>query len=108
MSRFLTIGAGLFLSAIIAAQTPAFEVASVKLNKTGQGPFVLPIQPGGRVTLQYRTVRSLVQFAYSPIDSPLQESQIVGGPNWVDTDHFDVVAKMEDDPVPGRATAELV
>jgi uncharacterized protein (TIGR03435 family) len=108
MSRFLITSAAFFLSAAIAAQTPAFEVASVKLNRTGQGPFVLPIQPGGRVTLQYRTLRSLVQFAYSPIDSPLQESQIVGGPDWVDADHFDIVAKMEGDPAPGRATAELV
>ena len=108
MSRFLTASAVFVLSAAMAAQTPAFEVASVKLNKTGQGPFVLPIQPGGRVTLQYRTVRSLVQFAYSPIDSPLQESQIVGGPDWVDADHFDIVAKMGGAPPPGRATAELV
>jgi len=40
----------------------------------------------------------LLQFAYRPDDgSPLLRDRIVGGPNWIDSDHFDVEAKLEAD-----------
>lgn len=88
------------------AQSPSFEVASIRVNKSGESQAVLPIQPGGRVTLTNRTLRSLVQFAYSTIDVPLEESQIVGGPDWASRERFDILAKMEGTPPRGRATAE--
>jgi uncharacterized protein (TIGR03435 family) len=91
------------VSTTAAAQAPSFEVASVKLNKTGDPQSVPPMQPGGRVTLTNRTLRSLVQFAYSPIE----QIQIVGGPEWVDRDRFDILAITGGNPARGRATAEL-
>ena len=89
------------------AQLPSFEVASVRITQSGEPQSVPPFQPGGRVTLTNRTLRYLVQFAYSSIDSQLQDFQIVGGPDWADRDRFDVLAKMEGSPPPEPATADL-
>ena len=96
------------VNSALLAQAPSFEVASIKVNTIGneqagpQNP-----QPGGRVTLTNRTLRFLVQFAYSPFESPLHDFQIVGGPDWVDRDRFDITAKMPGDPVPNPETANL-
>lgn len=92
---------------LVDAQSPSFEVASVKINKSGESQAVPPIQRGGRVTLTNRTLRSLVQFAYSTVDVPLEESQIVDGPGWANRDRFDILAKIEGTPPPGRATADM-
>jgi uncharacterized protein (TIGR03435 family) len=102
VSLALAIGTGVLLN----AQPPSFEVASVRVNNVGEPQSVPPFQPGGRVVLTNRTLRYLVQFAYSSMDSQLQEFQIVGGPDWVDRDRFDVLAKMEGSPPPEPATAD--
>ena len=91
---------------LVDAQPASFEVASIRINKSGESQAVPPIQPGGRVTLTNRTLRSLVQFAYSTVDVPIEEFQIMGGPDWVNRDRFDVLARMEGTPPPGRATAD--
>jgi uncharacterized protein (TIGR03435 family) len=93
------------LSHVVMTQAPAFEVASIKLN-AGDFQSVPPVQ-AGRVTLTNRTLRSLVQFAYSSLELSLHDRQIVGGPEWIDRDRFDITATMERNPSPGPATANL-
>jgi uncharacterized protein (TIGR03435 family) len=107
--RIAKIGVVLVIGLVelMRAQAPSFEVASVKLNKTGEPQSVPQMQPGGRVTLINRTLRYLVQFAYSSLESQLHDLQIVGGPDWADRDRFDITAKMEGNPSPGRETANL-
>ena len=83
-----------------------FEVASVKPSALPAGNGVL--RPGpkggpgsgdpGRVTYTFSTIRDLMVDAYS-----VKRSQISGGPNWLDSERFDIVAK-----VPGGATKEQV
>jgi uncharacterized protein (TIGR03435 family) len=93
---------------VLSAQAPpSFEVASVKVNTSGDPQSSPQMQPGGRLTLTYRTLRYLVQFAYSTLESPLHDFQIVGGPDWADKDRFDVTAKMEGNPPPAPTTANL-
>lgn len=77
------------------APAPAFEVASIKPNKSNDGRIMLGMQPGGRFTATNATLRLLVRQAYG-----LQDFQIVGGPTWLDGDHFDIVAKAEGDIQP--------
>ena len=72
------------------SQLPQFEVATIKPNKSGDGRVMLQIQPGGRFNATNVTLRLLIRNAYQ-----LQDFQIVGGPNWQNDDHFDVVAKAE-------------
>jgi uncharacterized protein (TIGR03435 family) len=76
------------------AESPAFEVASVKPNKAGDpGRRMLMPQPGGRLTAANVAAAELIRFAYE-----LPDFQIVGGPDWLNSDRFDVVAKAEGDP----------
>ncbi len=85
-----------------SAQAPtdlAFEAASVKPNKSGDGLFALNFQPGGRFTATDITLQQLISFAYGA-PQPLPLSQIIGGPSWIDSDRFDVVAKTGGDLQP--------
>ena len=103
-----TLVLGMCLTGVAITQSPSFEVASIKVNKIGNEQSVSQNpQPGGRVTLTNRTLRWLVQFAYSPFESPLHDFQIVRGPDWADDDRFDIAAKMPGDPTPGVETANL-
>jgi uncharacterized protein (TIGR03435 family) len=69
----------------------AFEVASVKPNKTGDGRVMLGMQPGGRFNATNVPLRLLLRQAFN-----VQDFQIVGGPDWITSDRFDVVAKAPD------------
>ena len=74
-------------------KNPEFEVASVKPNTSGMaGKVSIQTQPGGRFTAENVTGRQLIRFAYQ-----LQDSQLSGGPKWLDDDRFDIVAKAEGD-----------
>src|SRR5438093_3258557 len=93
------------LSAQATPPAPAFEVASIKPNNSGDGRVMLGNQPG-RFTATNVTLRMLIRNAYQ-----LQDFQISGGPGWLASDHFDVVAKIEagdpdvmpaGPPVPGQ------
>ena len=92
--------------AALSAQTPspstpaAFEAASVKRNSEG-GPFSLLFQPGGRFRATNVTAKMLIGAAYGT-PQPLPDYQIAGGPKWLDTDRFDIVAKAAGDPPPGQ------
>jgi uncharacterized protein (TIGR03435 family) len=69
----------------------AFEVASVKANKNGPGPFRIGFQ-GATFTATNITVRQLMAMAFA-VERFLPADQLVGGPSWIDSDRFDVVAK---------------
>jgi bla regulator protein blaR1 len=74
--------------AAASATDDAFEVASVKANKSGQ-PFVqIGMAPGGRFTATNVPLRQLILMAYQ-----LQPFQIEGAPDWITTERFDVIAK---------------
>src|SRR6266576_3662753 len=90
---------------------PQFEVATIKPNKSGDGRVMLQVQPGGRFNATNVTLRLLIRNAYQ-----LQDFQIVGGPGWLASDHFDIVAKIEagdqdampaGPPVPGQGPTRL-
>src|SRR5579862_6835445 len=73
------------------ADRPAFDVASVKANKSGDNRVLLRVQPGGLYTATNVTLKDLLTAAYQ-----LKPQQISGLPNWGDSDHFDVEAKAAD------------
>lgn len=82
------------------AKTPAFEVASITPcppgtpappeEHTGTVQFT---SPGGRFTARATTLKYLLEWAYA-----IQPSQHSGGPSWLGTDRYDVVAKAEGNP----------
>lgn len=73
---------------------PAFEVASVKPAESVRLS-VAPVpraQPGGRFRADAAPVTSLLWFAYG-----VRHDLIVGGPDWVRQDLFEIGAKAETD-----------
>jgi uncharacterized protein (TIGR03435 family) len=97
--------------AALAAQTPqsapAFEVASIKPNNSGDGRVMMQNQPGRYIATNV-TLRLLIRNAYQ-----LQDFQITGGPSWLASDHFDINAKVPDEframapPAPGSGPGPL-
>jgi bla regulator protein BlaR1 len=74
---------------------PAFEVASIKPNNSGDGRVMIGGQPGGRFTASNVPLKLLIRQAYQ-----LQDFQIIGGPSWIASDRYDIVAKAEDGTPP--------
>src|ERR1700693_4924510 len=82
------------------AGDPVFEVASVKANKSGDNRIGIGFQPGGRFRATNAPLRELISAAYGT-PQPLPAFQILGGPRWIESDRFDIVAKAAGDPRPG-------
>jgi len=78
---------------LLAAQDQSFEVASVKRNNSGDRNSLLRILPGGRVSATNFGVRQLIVFAWQ-----LAPFQVIGGPEWIDGDGYDIIVKMEGNP----------
>jgi uncharacterized protein (TIGR03435 family) len=81
------------MAPILHAQAPrsktqqAFEVASIRRNLSGERGFTVNAAPGGRVVATNVPIRNLIQNVYR-----LPDSQIVGGPAWLASDRWDIVA----------------
>ena len=67
-------------------EPPRFEVASIKRNTLNDRIIVIQSQ-NGRFTARGHTLRMLVQQAYQ-----VQEFQIADGPDWIDSERFDIIA----------------
>ena len=102
-ARCAAIGVAALVGSIagaLAAQTPAspaFEVASIKPNKSGNSGWLMAPQPGGRVVAENVPLRALIQAAYQ-----LRAFQVLGGPGWLDTERFDIAAKAAGNPNPNE------
>lgn len=91
-----TLGLVMILSQAAFGQSPAkapeFEVADVKVSSGVNDGGKIQFLPGGRIDMPNVTVKTLIMLAYD-----LQEDLITGGPGWIDSDHFDIVAKAPPD-----------
>jgi uncharacterized protein (TIGR03435 family) len=77
----------------LTAQAPkelAFDVAAIKPSADTKAFSFSMVQPGGRYIGQNMTLRLLIKTAYG-----VHDSQIVGGPSWIDAEHWDINAKAE-------------
>jgi len=90
------VGAALTAALIVGAvgvhahaQQSAFVAASVKPNTTnGAGLANIVLVRPGHLLAQHATVRELIQAAYGV------ENQVVDGPGWIDSVHFEVNAAI--------------
>jgi uncharacterized protein (TIGR03435 family) len=81
----------LSLTTAFAQERPVFEAASIKPVSPGS-LFTRPrFSVGGRFNVGAATLRTLIGYAYTLI--PFQLS---GGPRWLDSDKFEVIAKGAD------------
>jgi bla regulator protein blaR1 len=86
------------LSQTAATQKPSFEVVSIKPTQPSSGFRIGGGAPrGDRVNLAGANLRMLLQQAYSKgtVGILAGQLQIIGGPNWTDTDRWDIDAKAD-------------
>jgi uncharacterized protein (TIGR03435 family) len=76
-----------------AGKRVAFEVASVKPNPLRAGIRGHDF-PGDRFEAKNVPLRDLIMVAYGAQGQALPESQMTGGPSWIDSDRFDISAKV--------------
>jgi uncharacterized protein (TIGR03435 family) len=104
--RFLRFSFFVFplLAPVLSAQVvksdgpkPQFEVATVRPNKSGESGASLGPRPGGRLNGTNQTARNLIRNAFN-----IQPFQLIGGPDWMDSDRFDIVAKAADADIDAR------
>jgi len=77
----------------------SFEVASIKANNSGDFRRAIGPEPGGRFAAMNVTLRDLVALAYG-ITGTEAEMRVVGGPDWVGRQRFDVAARAAGAPAP--------
>ncbi len=73
-----------------AAAPPVFEVATVKLNKSGSSGSHSSLD-NGRFTASNILLKNLIQYQAYGIPEP----RILGGPKWLNSDRFDIEAKAD-------------
>ena len=85
------------------SSAPAFEVASIKPNKSGDPGTRFGLPGGGNFTATNATARELVRIAFQ-----LQEHQLIGLPDWTRNERFDIIARAAQDIAltgdPGKPT----
>jgi uncharacterized protein (TIGR03435 family) len=74
----------------------AFEVASVKSNKSDSRPSVQAL-PGGGISLTNVPLYAIIVTAYN---LPFQSPRLSGGPEWIRNERFDIEAKAEPGAIP--------
>ncbi len=77
----------LILASALHAQT--FEAASIHPNPTGREGSVVDFEDSGLLRANNVSLKMLIRSAYS-----LQDDQIIGGPKWLDSDRYDIEARV--------------
>lgn len=91
-----TLAAALLAAIPLAAQTtsaPAFDVISIKPTPGQPRNSGFRRASPGNLNATNATAKMLIEFAYD-----VRDDQISGGPGWLDSDHFEVVAKPPESP----------
>jgi uncharacterized protein (TIGR03435 family) len=76
-----------------AAPRPEFEVASIKLNKSGDMRAMIRPSPGGRFTVTNIPLQFVITIAYR-----IKDFQLSGAPPWLASERYDIEAKAEGNP----------
>lgn len=92
---------------VLRAQAPrpaprqTFDVVSIKPTATGQYPpgmgSVFLTQPGGRFKANNMTAAGLISYAFKPADRILRPEQVLGGPDWMRSTAFEIIASTGTD-----------
>lgn len=78
-------------TATLAAQAPAFEVASIRVNRdlSDRPTLLRPIlEQSGRVLMRNQSLHDLIIAAYR-----MRENDVLGGPEWIRSTGFDLEAR---------------
>jgi bla regulator protein blaR1 len=89
------------LAAGLAFAQPApapltFDVASIKPSSGDDRRVGIQFMPGGGLRTTGTTLKFLITFAYD-----VRDFQVSGGPGWINSDRFDILAKSDRDAAEG-------
>jgi len=76
---------------LCGASAQTFDVASIRAQTPGTGGFFVRPPSNGRFTATGATAQLLLMLAFG-----VQETQIVGGPAWLETAKWNIEAKTDD------------
>jgi uncharacterized protein (TIGR03435 family) len=82
-----------------APRAPAFEDVFVTPHRSGSPSIQIDVPAPDRFAATNVSVRDLIRFAYD-----VQDARLVGGPDWIRSERFDVVARA-DRPLPAWTSA---
>lgn len=101
-------GVGAAFAQPTPVERPAFEVASIKVNKSGAGGGTFGPR-GNMLVATNITLDALVQYAYGPPGGQMLHQQLVGGPDWLRSERFDIQARApgEERVTPAQLRAML-
>jgi uncharacterized protein (TIGR03435 family) len=95
------------LSSLLLGQSTkkptAFEVADVHVSPPGTNQTDGGFMPGGRAEIRGATMLDLISDAYG-VDAKM----VVGGPSWLNSDRFDIIAKAQHGVTSGEALQEML
>src|SRR4051812_39083167 len=92
----LVLCSGLLLAA------PSFEVATVRRSSPDMGTSDRESFQGGFLRMGNVTLKQIIRYAYG-----ISETQIFGGPKWMEDYRFDIVGKADDQANRDTLTAML-
>jgi uncharacterized protein (TIGR03435 family) len=83
-----------------SAQAPSFDVASVRPEAAAEArrPTGVRLLPTGQLTATAVTVHELILRAWG-----IHESQVIGGPDWIRSERYEIQARVETPPASGIA-----
>jgi uncharacterized protein (TIGR03435 family) len=95
----LTLRSGGVAPAQDTAASPRleFEVASVRPSAPGAAPGGIGRPVNGLVRATATTVRQMIHYAYDLMPLQRHDPASDGGPAWIDTERFDIMARGPDD-----------
>jgi len=91
MSRMALVPAWLALAGLALSQDDPrfqFEVATIKLNKSGDVNRRAGILPSGQFAATNMSMQEILQFAFD-----VREGYVINAPAWTRSDHYDLVGK---------------
>lgn len=81
---------------------PEFEVATIKPSKPGTPGKIFTVRGHNVVTIN-TTVFDIIELAYG-----VQGKQILGGPDWLKTDKWDITGKPDQEGIPSREQLSML
>lgn len=86
-----------------AAQTPSFDVTSVKRNTSGENRFSIT-QNGRTYTATNVPIIMIIREAFG---LSFESFRLEGGPSWISSDRYDILATLPENVRPGERPAML-
>ena len=83
----------LLIASAAYAQSPTFDAASIKPNRSGAGGSSIRASKG-LITIENASLKKILFAAYS---IPEDRDYMLSGPDWLTTEHFDIQARFPAD-----------